>query len=229
MGMDVRSRKLAVNGVIVDFGSETLSTELGHSIALRPQAFAVLRYLAEHAGRLATKDELMHALWSGLVVTDDSLVQCIHEIRRALQDDDRVVLKTAPKRGYRLVLPADIAQHPPSGEFERAPGGIGETWLGAASDPDDGHLADRARVSIAVLPFVNMSSDREQEYFSDGITEDVITDLSRWKTIEVASRNSTSRFKGQRVYIQAVGRELGVRFLVEGSVRRLGERVRITT
>jgi DNA-binding winged helix-turn-helix (wHTH) protein len=138
MGMDVRSRKLAVNGVIVDFGSETLCTESGHSIALRPQAFAVLRYLAERAGRLATKDELMHALWSGLVVTDDSLVQCIHEIRRALQDDDRVVLRTAPKRGYRLVLPADIAQHPLSGEFERAAGGIGGTWLGAASDSDDG-------------------------------------------------------------------------------------------
>ena len=229
MGMDVRSRKLAVNGVIVDFGSETLRTVSGHSIALRPQAFAVLRYLAEHAGRLATKDELMDALWSGLVVTDDSLVQCIHEIRRALQDDDRVLLRTAPKRGYRLVLPADIAQNPPSGEFERAAGGIGETWLGAAWDLDDGHLAERAKVSIAVLPFVNMSSDREQEYFSDGITEDVITDLSRWKTIAVASRNSTSRFKGQRIDIQAVGRELGVRFLVEGSVRRLGERVRITT
>jgi DNA-binding winged helix-turn-helix (wHTH) protein len=128
MGMDVRSRQLAVNGVIVDFGSETLRTVSGHSIALRPQAFAVLRYLAEHAGQLATKDELMDALWSGLVVTDDSLVQCVHEIRRALQDDDRVVLRTAPKRGYRLVLPADIAQHPPSGEFERAAGGIGETW-----------------------------------------------------------------------------------------------------
>ena len=73
-----------------------------------------------------------------------------------------------------------------------------------------------------------MSSDREQEYFSDGITEDVITDLSRWKTIAVASRNSSSRFKGQRVDIQAAGLELGVRFLVEGSVRRLGERIRIT-
>jgi adenylate cyclase len=83
-------------------------------------------------------------------------------------------------------------------------------------------------VSIAVLPFVNMSSDREQEYFSDGITEDVITDLSRWKTIAVVSRNSSSRFKGQRVDIQAAGLELGARFLVEGSVRRLGERIRIT-
>ena len=82
--MDVQGRKLAVNGVIADFGSETLRTQSGHSVALRPQAFAVLRYLAEHAGRLVTKDELMHALWPGLVVTDDSLVQCVHEIRRAI-------------------------------------------------------------------------------------------------------------------------------------------------
>jgi TolB-like protein/DNA-binding winged helix-turn-helix (wHTH) protein len=226
--MDVRGRKLAVNGVIADFGSETLRTKLGHSVALRPQAFAVLRYLAERVGRLVTKDELMQALWPGLVVTDDSLVQCIHEIRRAFQDNDHVVLKTAPKRGYRLVLPADAVQHRPWGEPERPAGSNGETLLGTASATDGGHLPERAKVSIAVLPFVNMSSDREQEYFSDGITEDVITDLSRWQTIAVASRNSTSRFKGQSVDIQAAGRELGVRFLVEGSVRRLGERIRIT-
>jgi len=228
--MDVPGRKLAVNGVIADFGSETLRTKSGHPVALRPQAFAVLRYLAERAGRLVIKDELMHALWPGLVVTDDSLVQCVHEIRRAFQDNDRVVLKTAPKRGYRLVLPADAAQHRPWGEPERPAGSAGETWLGAPSAADGGHLGERAKVSIAVLPFVNMSSDREQEYFSDGITEDVITDLSRWKTMAVASRNSSSRsrFRDQRVDIRAAGRELGVRFLVEGSVRRLGERIRIT-
>ena len=226
--MDLRGQKLAVNGVIADFVSETLRTQSGHSVALRPQAFAVLRYLAEHAGQLVTKDELMQALWPGLVVTDDSLVQCIHEIRRAFQDNERVVFKTAPKRGYRLVLPPDAGQPRPWGEPERPAGSAGETLSGAASAAYGGQLAERAKVSIAVLPFVNMSSDREQEYFSDGITEDVITDLSRWQTIAVASRNSTSRFKGQRVDIQAAGRELGVRFLVEGSVRRLGERVRIT-
>ena len=89
--LDVQGRKLAVNDVIDDFGSETLSTTSGHSVALRPQAFAVLRYLAEHAGRLVTKDELMDALWAGRIVTDDNLVQCVHEIRRAFQDTDRLV------------------------------------------------------------------------------------------------------------------------------------------
>jgi DNA-binding winged helix-turn-helix (wHTH) protein len=89
--LDVQGRKLAVNDVIDDFGSETLSATSGHSVALRPQAFAVLRYLAEHAGRLVTKDELMDALWAGRIVTDDNLVQCVHEIRRAFQDTDRLV------------------------------------------------------------------------------------------------------------------------------------------
>jgi adenylate cyclase len=82
--------------------------------------------------------------------------------------------------------------------------------------------------SIAVLPFVNLSSDPEQEYFSDGMTEDIITDLSRWASLSVTSRNSTYRFKGQPVDMQTIGRELGVRFLVEGSIRRMGERIRIT-
>ncbi len=98
----------------------------------------------------------------------------------------------------------------------------------AVPGSDAARPAEGAKVSIAVLPFVNMSSDPEQEYFSDGITEDIITDLSRWASLAVASRNSISRFKGQPVDMQKAGGELGVRFLVEGSVRRMGERIRIT-
>jgi DNA-binding winged helix-turn-helix (wHTH) protein len=143
--MDLRGRELAVNGVIADFDSETLRTTSGSSVALRPQAFAVLRHLAERAGQLATKDELIHALWPGLAVTDDSLVQCVHEIRRTFHDNDRVVLKTAPKRGYRLVLPD----------------GTAGSRLGVASPTDGGHLAERPKVSIAVLLFVSISLDRE--------------------------------------------------------------------
>ena len=226
--MDVWGRRLAINGVIADFGSETLRDTSGQPVALRPQAFAVLRYLAEHAGRLVTKDELMQALWPGLAVTDDNLVQCIHEIRRAFRDNDRIVLKTAPRRGYRLVLPEDTAHNRPRREPERPVEGPAGSWLGRASDADGGQLGERAKISIAVLPLVNLSSDREQEYFSDGITEDIITELSRWQSIAVASRNAAFRFRDQTVDMQAAGRELGVRFVLEGSVRRLGERVRIT-
>ncbi len=208
--MDIRGQSFAVNGVTVDFGGETLRAESGHAVALRPQAFSVLRYMAERAGRLVTKDELMNAVWPGLVVTDDSLVQCIHEIRRALQDDGRAVLKTAPKRGYLLDLPADLA------------------FAEASSSAPPENLDERAKVHIAVLPFANMSSDPEQDYFANGITEDVITDLSQWRTITVASRYASLRLQGEPVNIRAAAHELGVTFLVEGSVRRLGSRLRIT-
>jgi DNA-binding winged helix-turn-helix (wHTH) protein/TolB-like protein len=119
--MEIRSAQtVALNGVTADFGSETLRDKSGATIDLRPQAFAVLRYLVEHAGRLVTKDELMEAVWPGLSVTDDSLVQCIHEIRRALRDDEHTVLKTVPKRGYRLDLPT-----PPSEILRRLPSADG--------------------------------------------------------------------------------------------------------
>ncbi len=102
--------------------------------------------------------------------------------------------------------------------------GIAAPALQAAVDKP----VTQSRPSIAVLPFVNMSGDPEQEYFADGISEDIITDLSRWQSLAVSSRNSTFRFKGKPVDMQRVGRELGARFLVEGSVRRMGERIRIT-
>ena len=208
-------QKLAINGIVADFGSETLRTASGRKVDLRPQAFAVLRYLADHAGQLVSKDELMQAVWPATAVTDDSLVQCVHEIRRALRDDGHALLKTAPKRGYRLELPVEGVSGTAQDQTTVSPAG------GARPN-------EHAKVSIAVLPFVNMSSDPEQEYFSDGITEDIITDLSRWQSLAVASRNSSFRLRGQPVDIKTVGRKLGVHFLVEGSVRRIGERIRIT-
>jgi TolB-like protein/class 3 adenylate cyclase len=93
---------------------------------------------------------------------------------------------------------------------------------------ESGPARATAEASVAVLPFVNISSDPEQEYFADGITEDIITDLSRWQSLKVTSRNSTFRFKGKPIDVQRVGSELGARFLVEGSVRRMGERIRIS-
>ena len=223
---------IAINGVRADFGSETLCTESGQPIDLRPKTFAVLRYLVEHAGRLVTKDELMQAAWPGITVTDDSLVQCIHEIRRALRDDAHALLKTAPKRGYRLELPVGTmlgaAQDRPGSDASRTADAGGALSSSAMSAPGGVVAAEPAKLSIAVLPFVNLSSDPEQDYFSDGITKDITTDLSRWQSLAVASRSSTSGLKGKSVDARAVARDLGARYLVEGSVRRLGERIRIT-
>jgi TolB-like protein/DNA-binding winged helix-turn-helix (wHTH) protein len=214
--------------VIADFGGETLRTNSGDSVELRPQAFAVLRHLADHVGQVVTKSELMRAVWPGIAVTDDSLVQCIHEIRRALRDDERALLKTVPKRGYRLVLPAVAGPDTPEDQQPVEAGTVGNDHGDGSPGVAPASGEGSPRVSIAVLPFVNMSSDPEQEYFSDGITEDITTDLSRWQSFAVASRNSASRFKGRIVDIRAAGRELGADFLVEGSVRRVGDRIRIT-
>ncbi|TIU44021.1 MAG: adenylate cyclase, partial [Mesorhizobium sp.] len=96
-----------LNGVTADVSSETLRDQFNRTIAVRHQTFAVLRHLLENADRVITKDELMKAVWNGLAVTDDSLVQCIHEIRAALNDSRQAVVQTVPRRGYRLVLPSD--------------------------------------------------------------------------------------------------------------------------
>ncbi|TIR93774.1 MAG: adenylate cyclase, partial [Mesorhizobium sp.] len=90
-----------LNGVTVDVSSETLRDKSNSTIALRHQTFAVLRHLLENADRVVTKDELMRAVWNGIAVTDDSLVQCIHEIRAALNDGRQAVVETVPRRGYR--------------------------------------------------------------------------------------------------------------------------------
>ena len=185
--MDIRS-VFAINGVDIDLANETLRDASGNPIVLRPQCFAVLRYLVENADHLVTKDALMAAVWPDTAVTDDSLVQCIHEIRRALGDDDHAVLKTVPKRGYRLVLPADTgvglaAAAPVLNDVSRI--GVAP----AARNPRQGQLATAAGLvllvvaaavawwlttgsevaspvdgapTIAVLPFDNLGDDPEQ-------------------------------------------------------------------
>jgi adenylate cyclase len=223
-------QKLVINGVIADFGRETLRTKSGQLVGLRPQAFSVLRYLVEHATRVVTKNELMQAVWPGIAVTDDSLVQCIHEIRRALHDEQRVILKTVQGRGYRLVLAVgnsdDAERDWPLGEPQR----VGEPSVAILLNgiSSQQKVAERTKLAIAVMPFVNMSSDSEQQYVSDGITEDIVTALSRWQSLAIASRCATARLKTHPFDISTVRRELGVDFLVEGSVRRMGDRIRIT-
>ena len=180
---------------------------------LRRKSFEVLRYLVEHAGRVVTKDEVMSAVWPDVTVGDESLAQCISEVRRAIGDQDQRIIKTVPRRGYlidALVTAGDVAD-------------VAHPRVETASAPT---LIDRP--SIAVLAFTNMSGDPSQDYFSDGITEDIITELSRFAELLVIARNSSFRYKGQSVDVRQVGRELGVRYVLEGSVRRAGDRIRIS-
>ena len=186
---------------------------------LRPKSFEVLRYLIEHAGRIVTKDEVMSAVWPNVTVTDELLTQCIRDVRRALGDDGQRIVKTVPRRGYLVDAPITASEGPAAQPAEATKAAVvGEASLLALPD----------RPSIAVLAFTNMSGDPGQEYFSDGITEDITTELSRFSELFVIARNSSFQYKGKSVDVRQVGRELGVRYVLEGSIRRVGDRVRIS-
>lgn len=196
MGVAPKST-FVINDIIADMGNETLCANDGATIILRPQAFATFRFLITNANRLVTKDELIQAVWRGISVTDDSLVQCIHEIRRALNDDAHNVLQTVTRRGYRLLLPEPSNPSPIRG------------------------------ASIAVLPFTNLSEGSEQDYFTDGLVEDVIASLSKIPGLFVIARNSSFAYRNNIIDLRSVAAELGVRYLLGGSVQRSGNRLRI--
>src|SRR5215831_15803049 len=187
----------------IAFGSFTLDLNRlclrgpSGQVDLRPKSFEVLRFLAEHAGRVVTKDELTKAVWRDVIVTDDSLPVCISEVRRALGDKHQQIVKTVPKRGYLM-----------------------DVTVSATGAPEAPPLSLPNKPSLAVLPFTNMSGDPEQEYFADGMVEEITTGLSRLSCLFVIARNSSFTYKGRAVDVKQVGRELGVRYLLEGSVRK---------
>jgi adenylate cyclase len=188
-------------------------------VDLRRKSFDVLRYLLEHPDRVVAKQELIGAVWPDVTVGDESLTQCISEIRRALDDESQRIIRTVPRRGYLIDLPLSVS-HIASSATPVARNASVEFPSLAAPLPD--------RPSIAVLPFPNMSGGPEQEYFADGMVEDIITGLSRSKSLFVIARTSSFTYKGKTVDVKQVGRELGVRYVLEGSVRKAGNRVRIT-
>ena len=182
----------------------------GLPLQLRPKSFDVLAYLSRNRGRLVSKSELIDHVWGHIAVTENSLVQCIKDIRQILNGNSQFEIKTVPKRGYvfegRLAEAAAHASEANAGQFPALPD----------------------RPSIAVLPFENLSDEPDQEHFADGVTEDLITGLSRIKWLFVIARNSTFIYKDRPADMSAVGRELGVRYLLRGSIRRAARRLRIS-
>jgi adenylate cyclase len=191
------------------------------TVGLRPKSFEVLRYLVENADRLVTKEELIKVIWPNVVVTDESLAHCVSEIRQALGDSKQTIIATIPRSGYRFAAAVSRMVT----DAGATPLAVAEV-KGAPSSSDAGQRLDRP--SVAVLPLTNLSGDPQQDYFSDGITEDITTELSRFSELLVIARNSSFKYKGKAVDIPQIGRELGARYVVEGSVRRSGERIRIT-
>ncbi|WP_245333947.1 winged helix-turn-helix domain-containing protein [Bradyrhizobium guangdongense] len=201
---------------VVDLARETLRDGRGNIVPLRPRAWAVLRLLATRAGQLVGKDEIMDEVWSDCEVTEDSLVQAIGDIRRALGDAGRPALKTLPRRGYMLVVDDKAIDVPvvsstvETFEIEEPPG-----------------PSPIPHLSIMVLPFANLGGDSAQDYFADGVTECLTTDLSRIAGSFVIGRNTAFTFKGRAVDARQIGRDLNVRYVLEGSVQRGGNRFRL--
>jgi TolB-like protein/Flp pilus assembly protein TadD len=177
---------------------------------VHPKVMELLVYLAEKRGQVVQRDAILDHVWGHRHGSDKSLTRCISELRQALGDrgEDNRIIETIPKRGYRLDAPVEA--------------------LAAADHSTAVPVRPNSRPSIAVLPFTNMSGDPEQEYFSDGMTEDIITELSRISGLFVIARNSTFTFKGRQASIHEVSRELGARYVLEGSVRKAGNSVRVT-
>ncbi|WP_407114952.1 winged helix-turn-helix domain-containing protein [Bradyrhizobium sp. LMG 9283] len=208
---------IVVGDRVVDLANETLRDGCGDIVPLRPRAWAVLRLLATRAGRLVGKNEIMDEVWSDCEVTEDSLVQAIGDIRRALGDGGRSALRTLPRRGYILVADErPIEANVISGNTPQL-AGI-EELSGSSSMP---HL------SIIVLPFANIGGDPAQDYFVDGVTESLTTDLSRIAGSFVIGRNTAFTFKGKPVDARQIGRDLNVRYVLEGSVQRGSNRFRL--
>ncbi len=227
-------RNFAANGVRVDFAAGRLTGPDGAEVPLRAQSFAVLRCLAERPGEVVSKEELSTAVWHGTAVTDDSLVQCVRDIRRALRDDGQTLLRTVPRRGYRLDPPPD-EDAPITATPRRRPlvlfGVVALVLaaliaLGTALWKPAGPGAARP-ASIAVLPFDDMSADGKSDYLGRGVAEDIIAMLARSPDVLVMARNSSFTYAGQPIDVRRIGEELGVDYVLEGSVRREGERLRI--
>ena len=179
-------------------------------VRLGSRARDILCVLASAEGKIVSKDELMERVWSGLVVEEHNIQVHISALRRAFEEDGdgESWIVTIPGRGYRFL------------------GSPGPPAAGKSAPAADLPVADKP--SLAVLPFQNLSGDPEQEYFADGMVEEIITALSRIRWLFVTARNSSFTYKGQNVDVKRVGRELGVRYVLEGSVRKGGNRVRIT-
>lgn len=215
--------QLAFGEYVLDVQRRELSRS-AEQIAIEPQVFDVLLYLVENRDRVVTKDDLIAVVWGGRIVSEATLTSRINAARKAVGDsgDQQAVIKTYPRRGFRFVASLDgqtAAEKSATGQAAGDP---------IASPPTGSDIAVNwgGRPAIAVLPFKNLSDDPAQEYFSDGITEDIIAALSKYRSLVVIARNPSFAFKGAGDVRQA-GLTLGADYLVEGSVRKLGQRVRI--
>jgi len=215
-----------------DFEIDLARRELrrgGAIVHIEPQVFDLLVHLIRNRDRIVSKDELIEVIWHGRIVSEAALSSRISAARRALGDsgNDQSLIRTMYKRGFRFVGEPQGAASAPAVAHDQgrsAPAAHDTVKLAPSAEP----LPLPDKPSIAVLPFQNMSREAEQEYFADGLTEDIITGLSRQRWFFVIARNSSFTYKGAAVDVRDVASQLGVRYVLEGSVRKAANRVRVT-
>jgi TolB-like protein len=211
--------------VFEDYSFDTERREVHRSkvpIPIAPQVFDLLEYLIRNRERVVSKDELVGAVWSGRIISDEALTTRLNVVRNAIGDtgQEQRLIKTLPRKGFRFI-----------GDVQEAAGSEGAVVAGdpvATLTLDKPSTAVAApRLSIVVLPFTNIGGDSEQEYFADGVTESLTTDLSRIGGLFVIARNSAFSYKSRSIDVRQIGRELNVRYVLEGSVQRSGNRLRV--
>ena len=199
--------QLAFAGLVLDVDRRELTRD-GIGVAMEPQVFDLLVYLVRQRDRVVTKDELLASVWGGRIVSESTIAARLNAVRKAIGDggDLQRLVRTYPRKGVRFV--GDVQERTATHQ-----------------------VRERSRASgkpcLAVLPFANLSGDPAQEYFSDGITEDLITELSRNHGFDVVARNSSFAFRNAGD-VRRIGHDLGADYIVEGSVRRIGAQLRIT-
>ena len=206
-----------------DYALDTDQRELRRGnapVAVAPKVFDLLAYVIENRERVVSRDDLIAHVWGGRIVSEAALARCINGARSAIGDSGETqrLIKTFQRKGLRFVGTLRDEQAPPGNAANAATG----------TEKPAPTLALPDRPSIAVLPLDNLSGDKGQDYFSDGISEDILTELSRFSELFIIARNSSFQYKGKAVDVRQVGRELGVRYVLQGSIRGIGDRVRIS-
>jgi TolB-like protein len=204
-----------------DYGLNTDRRELyrGTSlISVEPKVFDLLVYVIRNRERVVSKDDLIATIWNGRIVSESALTTCINAARTAIGDSGEAqrLIRTFPRKGIRFV---GVVR-----EEQKSTAALAD----ATPEPSPSSIAVAGKPTIAVLPLINLSGDPERDYFSDGITEDIITELSRFRELLVIARNSSFQYRDKANDLGRIGRELGVQYVVEGSIRTAGSRVRIT-
>ena len=257
--------RLRLRGFEVDLSRGELRTLDGAHVELRPRSFAVLHLLASNVGRLVSKDEIMARVWDDAFVTDDSLTQCIADIRRALGDEERRIVRTVPRRGYLLVPDAmDVHQAPTKLDVDLEPARLASLtpehggrrrrfwwrgrweaaalaialligiavivavfrWSGTGGAPElQARVPDRP--SLAVLSFKSVVPSAMNDLFASGVATEIINELARNKDVRVLARDSSFALSGQNLAPREIGSKLRVRYLVDGTVQRLGDTLAI--